>query len=171
MADNRYRLVDTPTTDGAGRGYKVEKVAPPPPLEGSTFGNMQTVSDLQTCCAMNPEAGFHNVVTRTIVAHGKVRDQQRQMARDMDIDDEPNALDAPNFELPNPVRSKPKPAITASRKAFGRGMSVKDKSNNRKGIIIQANAGYTKKTRINVHRVCDSKGKAWLALETDLREI
>jgi len=168
MADKRYHVCCNASTDGAGVGYKLERV-PAPPVPSNTFASMNSVEDLSTMVKMNPAAGLHNAATRTIIAHGKVRGDQRR------IMEEGEFLSEPEFEIP--VMSPPRPqsrivkAQRVNKQKFTRGMEVKDVSVRRRGVIIQCSVGYTKKSRTPVHRVCDSNGDVWLAREDNLKSV
>lgn len=156
-------IYSNPTTDGAGVGYKLERV-PSPPAGGTCFANMNTVEDLQSCCDMNPEAAFHNLATRRIIAMGKVRGEQRRSGEEVG--------EVPNFDIKPAPRAINKVKLNVkAHNVFARGMSVKDRTNGRKGVIIHANAGYTKSSHTPVHRICDNKGNAWLAREDHLKRI
>lgn len=130
---------------GAGQGYKVERV-PPPPTRGNCFANMQSVSDLEMMCSAAPED--HRLITERLKQMGKVRGEERMG-----------------------VRSSVK-AHSASRVAtFSRGATVKDLERKKRGIIIQANAGYTVKTHKPVHKLADEDGNVWLQKEKHLKLI
>ena len=58
--------------------------------------------------------------------------------------------------------------MQARKSDFSRGAEVRDVKERRKGIIIQASVGYTKKSRTPVHRVADKHGDVWLAKEKNL---
>lgn len=54
---------------------------------------------------------------------------------------------------------------------LSKGVTVYDKLMKKKGVIIKANAGETKKTHTPVHRLADARGDSWLAKSTDLKPI
>ena len=141
---------DSMTPLGAGAGYKVERV-PSPPVRGHCFAAMQSSAELAMMCASAPED--HRLITERIKRMGKVRGEDPQGQEIID------------------TRKKVKVHAAIG---FGDGATVKVTSGDhagRKGIIIQANAGYTAKTRRPVHRVSDSKGRSWLEKESHLKLI
>jgi hypothetical protein len=64
--------------------------------------------------------------------------------------------------------SSPVLKLNGTKKEFVKGASVFDKKKGKKATIILASAGYTKHSKVTVHRVADKKGDSWLAVETDL---
>jgi hypothetical protein len=143
----RKVMYDFRVPAGAGEGYKVER-KPAPPLGGICFQNMQSVADLDSTCATAP--GEHTMITERIKAMGKVREARRQGVRMSDRE----------VDVPRPRRM-----------TFSNGATVRDVKSRRRGIIIKASAGYTKKTHSPVHKLCDENGDTWLAKEKDLKLI
>lgn len=114
------------------------------PVGGNNFYSMRDVSQLNALESSAP--AFHRAVVNGLKASGKVRGE--------DV-----------VEAATVIRD-PRP-----KKKFGTGAKVRDKEKRCKGIIIQANAGYTRKTNIPVHRVADSNGNSWLAKQSNLTVI
>lgn len=54
---------------------------------------------------------------------------------------------------------------------FGLGAAVHDNNKQRRGVIIQASVGTTRKTKTPVHKISDSRGKTWNAKQSDLKLI
>lgn len=59
--------------------------------------------------------------------------------------------------------------MKAQHPIFSKGATVKDSNLHRKGIIIKANAGHTRKSHSPVHLICDENGDTWLAKEKHLK--
>jgi hypothetical protein len=114
------------------------------PVNGNCFANMSDVAQLQSLEASAPS--FHRRVVDALKASGKVRGE--------DV-----------LENATVIRD-PRP-----RKKFGIGARVRDVEKGRKGIIIHASAGYTKKKHTPVHKVADKNGNIWLAKQTNLELI
>lgn len=112
-------------------------------LEGTNFQNMHSVDDLRSI-----QAGASSVhrAWDAPVTGGKVSDG---------YDPPPRRV---NFV--SPVRIK--------TMIFSSGAKVQDNKKDKKGVIIQMNAGYTQRTHTPVHRVADKQGNSWLAKQTDL---
>ena len=110
------------------------------PVGGSNFFNMQNVSDLQSLEAQAPP--FHQAINRAIIASGKAREEDYQ---------------------PEHVTVRQPKAIPT----FGVGAQARTREGKRV-TIIQASAGYTKKTRTPVHKVADKRGNVWLEKESNL---
>src|SRR5258708_7613578 len=129
-----------------GKDWQPEKVSASSliPVGGTNFANMNSVSQLNSLQDLAP--GFHRATLDALKASGKVREDPLQVEH---------------------VTVRPSRIL----KNFGHGARVKDSKEGRKGVIIHANAGYTKQKHTPVHRVADSKGKSWLAKETDLKLI
>lgn len=138
----RINTYDIRTPQGAGEGYKVDRV-PAPPIGGTCFQNMQSVADLDATCRSAP--GDHAVITARIKQLGKVRAETKQGTRPRNI------------------------TVKAQHLTFTKGATVKDVKTGRKGIIIKANAGYTKRSHTPVHTICDENGDTWLAKEKYLK--
>lgn len=137
----------TPLEAGAvGPDFKPERVTAPA-IGGMCFQNMRSLDDLKAACSTAPAT--HQQAMDWVISHGKKRG---------------------DFEPPRRVE-KPQPraqvTISAAR-SFTRGRYCKDKVSQRKGIIIHANAGYTRKTNQPVHKLADKNGNSWLAKQKDL---
>lgn len=132
-------------------GRVVAEVIPPSSLiqiqDATNFASMKTVDDLENAKMRNPAAGWHEAVRRAF---------QWQ-------NDDPQGL----FEAK--VTTLAKSRKVGNIQAFVPGTRVKDIKHRRKGIIIQANAGYTKKRKRPVHLVVDREGDAWYAKQSDLK--
>lgn len=134
----------------ADKDFKPEPVSSAAliPVGGTNFYNMQSVEQLQSMEASAP--AFHRSVTRALVASGKVREEniQPEQLRGMD---------------------KTERAQRHGRNmSFGTGARVMINETGKKVTIIQASAGHTKKTKVPVHKVADTKGNVWLEKETAL---
>lgn len=173
MADKRYGVTyNNMTTDGAGSGYKVERVQAPS-IGGSCFASMKSANDLEMHCSQAP--AFHDFVTKRIIAMGKVRNDEQSSLP------EGTVLDEPDFDLsmpeeltraqPHNVKHNPIRKVKAHSVPFSRGMEVFDRAKNKKGIIIQASVGYTANRHAPVHKLCSSSGKVWLAKEYNLKQL
>lgn len=106
----------------------------------TSFANMNSVNDLASVEMAAP--AFHRRYVDALKASGKVRD---------------DTLIAPRSVAVLPQQAK----------GFKRGVSVVT-TEGKKVTIIQASAGYTKRSNTPVHRVADKKGNSWLEKETDL---
>src|SRR4051812_42131814 len=105
-------------------------------LNGVTnFASMRSAQELSTLEATAP--AFHHRVLSALKAGGKVRAEE-------------NIQPQRSYETRGQV-------IKAS---FRQGASVKDTKEKRKGVVIQAAAGYTKKSHTPVHRIADNKGNS-----------
>lgn len=131
--------------------WKAERVAPSailPPAKSSIMA-MDSVNDLNAAESSAP--GFHRRVLDALKASGKVKS--------------PHAED---FEEREPVSIHRDPIRTAR---IERGSDVRDIKTKRRGIVIKACAGYTKRSHTPVHRIADRHGDTWLAKSTDLRVL
>lgn len=109
------------------------------PLGGKNFSNMRSVQDLRSLQAS--ASGMHGAM-----------DPTSRLKKDTEVS-----------SVVIPARQQMKTA-----KKFANGVIVQDKRMRRKGTIIQASAGHTKKTKTPVHQLADREGNAWLAKESDL---
>lgn len=114
------------------------------PVGGRNFYNMHAVEDLDTL-ERDPAANWHRGLMQGLKASGKVRDDSV-------------------MEEATRVRVVP----DHRNRKISRGANVKDRKTRRKGIIIAAAVGYTKKSKTPVHRVADKNGNSWLAKQSDL---
>lgn len=114
------------------------------PIQNKCFYNMQDASELDAM-EHDPGAAWHRRALDGLKAQGKVRDDSV-------------------LEESSGVRVIRDP----KNKHFRTGSQVVDNDKQKKGIIIAASVGYTKKRKTPVHRVADKRGKTWLAKETDL---
>ena len=110
---------------------------------GTNFSSMQSLDDLHRAESKAPD--FHRRTLDALKATGKVRDDGTQQRSAM-----------PSSVTPTKPRG------------FKIGVRVMNKAG-KKLTIIQAQAGYTKKTKTPVHRVADRQGESWLERETDLQ--
>jgi hypothetical protein len=138
----RVNTYDIRIPEGAGAGYKVDRV-PAPPIGGTCFQNMQSVADLDATCRCAP--GEHNVINERLKRIAKVRAEAKQGTQPRTV------------------------IVKAQHFTFSKGATVKDLSTGRKGIIIKANASYTKKSHSPVHMICDENGDTWFAKEKHLK--
>lgn len=132
----RINTYDIRTPQGAGEGYKVDRV-PAPPIGGTCFQNMQSVADLP----INPSA--EDASLARLRRKGILRSEGQSAPRRV--------------------------TVKAHSFGFSKGATVKDVKTGRKGIIIKANAGYTKRSHTPVHTICDENGDTWLAKEKYLK--
>ena len=129
-----------------GDDWKAEKVSSSAliPVGGTNFASMNDASQIDTLRMTAP--GIHHSLDRAIKASGKHIEE----------------LAVPQQErILLPVKRKA---------SFGVGTRVIN-AKGRKLTIIQANAGYTKKTRTPVHKLADTNGNIYLEKETDLKSI
>lgn len=131
-----------------GDGYKgPERVDSSALLPGAqkSISRMQSASDISMAEASAP--AWHRNTLDRLKAAGKVREEnQAPPRREIYGDIEP------------PVR-----------KTFITGARVVHKETGKKLTIIQARAGYTKRSHITAHRVADKDGNSWIELETKLK--
>jgi hypothetical protein len=151
----RERIIyNIPIPSGAGQNPDGKPVpATAPSLGGNCFMNMRTPKDLDTLCASAPSS--QSVYMSKLRAAG-ARKTGHHVPANM-----------PREE----VYVRPVQSIKTQKVRFVKGADVKDLSTSRRGIIIQANAGYTAKTHKPVHRLCDARGNTWLAKEKNLKLI
>lgn len=125
--------------------HKPESVSPSALIQvgGTNFASMRDSSQLASLEASAP--AFHRQVLNAIKGSGKVRDTEVA-----------ETMFASVKKLSNKITN---------------GVTVKDNVRKTKGIVIQAKAGYTKKSKTPVHRIADRQGNSWLAKETDLKII
>jgi hypothetical protein len=110
-----------------------------------------------------PYSCFQNMPTVDAV------DSIRATAPDLDREYGIRARKPGQAFVPQPRSLPPRAQVTIAAAAFSRGRTVKDKSNGRTGIIIKANAGFTKKSHTPVHEIVDHRGHKWYGKEKDLR--
>lgn len=115
------------------------------PVGGSNFFNMQDLDQLRSMEASAP--AWHGNSVRNMIANGKVREENNN----------------PEHLITGRAQAKDLPT-------FGIGSRVRNKEG-KKATIIQAVAGYTKKTNTPVHKVSDKKGNIWLEKQTNLELI
>ena len=113
------------------------------PVGGTNFSSMNDISQLQSVEAQAP--AWHSSTIARLKAAGKIREETIQ-----------------------PEQFKQAVSVQQSKvTTFGTGARVMT-SEGKKVTIIQASAGYTKKTKTPVHRVANKAGKTWLEKETNL---
>lgn len=141
----------------AGTENKPERCSPSAlvPLRGNNFYSMRNVESLAAMEGSAPE--FHRRAMNGLIASGKVRDN-----------DDPSIETTSRSTVVERLNRLSSP-VTIKRLFFAEGVKVKDTQEGRKGIIIKASVGHTKKHKIPVHRVSDANGDIWLAKETNLR--
>lgn len=146
MPQRRVVYTGMPEGMGANPSGKPERVSAPPCRASTCFANMRSAADLP----LSPAS--HDEMTRRIVAAGKIRSSQRSESEY-----------GSDYVPPRQVVAR-----AEKRNSFARGTKVRDVNTGRKGVIIQASAGHTKKTKTPVHRVSDKYGNSWLARQDDL---
>jgi hypothetical protein len=123
-----------------GNDWKAEHVEPSAilPPASKSIARYNDVNDLNR--AQNSAPGFHRRLLDAMKASGKVRSPHEE-----DFQQERVTI----HRDPRATRIE-------------RGSEVRDTKTGRKGIVIRANAGYTKKSHTPVHEIADRNGNSWL---------
>lgn len=127
-----------------GDDWKAEKVSASEliPVGGTNFASMTDASQIDSMRMTAP--GEHRFLDNAIKAQGKHKAE---------------------LAVPHQERI----IIPPQRKlAFGVGSRVVNQSG-KKLTIIQANAGYTKKSKTPVHKLADKSGNIYIEKQTDLK--